>query len=60
MLVKDMTDEEFKKYISQKYPDLNLDLDGSIEITQVDYLRLKEIQKELLDEVKRKTDNSEQ
>lgn len=60
MLVKDMTDEEFKKYISQKYPDLDIDLDMSIEITQVDYLRLKEIQKELLDEVKRKTDNSEQ
>lgn len=60
MLVKDMTDEEFKKYISQKYPDLDIDLDMLIEITQVDYLRLKEIQKELLDEVKRKTDNSEQ
>lgn len=60
MLVKDMTDEEFKKYISQKYPDLDINLDGVIEITQVDYLRLKEIQKELLDEVKRKTENSEQ
>lgn len=59
MLVKDMTDEEFKKYISQKYPDLDIDLDMSIEISQVDYLRLKEIQKELLDEVKRKTENSE-
>lgn len=60
MLVKDMTDEEFKKYISQKYPDLNLDLDGSIEITQVDLLRLKEIQNELLAELKRKNKNSEQ
>lgn len=60
MLVKDMTDEEFKKYISQKYPDLDIDLDMSIEISQVDFLRLKEIQKELLDEVKRKTENSEQ
>lgn len=60
MLVKDMTDEEFKKYISQKYPDLGLDLDGSIEITQVDLLRLKEIQNELLAELKRKNKNSEQ
>lgn len=60
MLVKDMTDEEFKKYIYQKYPDLDIDLDMSIEISQVDFLRLKEIQKELLDEVKRKTENSEQ
>lgn len=60
MLVKDMTNEEFKKYISQKYPDLDIDLDMSIEISQVDFLRLKEIQKELLDEVKRKTENSEQ
>lgn len=60
MVVKDMTDEEFKKYIAQKYPDLGIDLDGSIEITQVDYLRLKEIQNELLEEWRRKSENSEQ